>query len=151
LRYYDSNSTTLTLVVLGSVQAATWYQLTYDLLFVPSTNLDGTPNDVFRFTVSDAAGNQLGSATGSTWEDPWRSGSFFGTGPRGVNGFDFLRSQGPTSTDLGYLASVTYASDTLAEPVPEAGTASLFLLVGAACLMFRRSRSRACVDTTRGS
>lgn len=87
-----------------------WYRFEYLLELVDGT--DGVePNDRFTLTIFDAAGTLAGTACGSTWELPWRTGSFGGSAtPRAVNGFDFWSTRGPDGFLAGHLDEVTFSA-----------------------------------------
>lgn len=80
-----------------------WYRFDYLIELVDGTN-GAEPNDRFTLTIFDLAGNQLGTACGSTWELGWKSGTFDGsTAARAINGFDFASQSGPEGNLAGHL------------------------------------------------
>ena len=107
--YRASGFTVATVAHLGWNQ---WYRFEYLIELVDGT-AGAEPNDRFTLTIFDAAGNQLGSACGSTWELGWKSGSFGGgTTPRAVNGFDFWSVSGPNTNLAGHIDNFTMTTFT---------------------------------------
>jgi hypothetical protein len=93
------------------------YRLNYDISFCDGLNADGSPNDVFRFSIFDLSNNQVGFATGSTWETAYKTGSFGGGAtPRAVNGFDFWSQTGPNNTLVGYLDNFSESVNNVPNP-----------------------------------
>ena len=87
-----------------------WYRFEYRILLVDGT-AGPEPNDRFTLTIFDAAGNQLGSVCGSTWELGWKSGTFGGGATaRAINGFDFWALSGPNNTVAGYLDQLSMST-----------------------------------------
>jgi hypothetical protein len=130
-------------IPLTGVTGNTWYQITESLTFNPGLNSDGTGNDVFVVTVSDANGNLLGTATSTDWEDGYSDPGFAGVqGPLAVDTMDFLNRFGPANQDEGEITDLTYGTDTpLAAAVPEPETLSL-AAAGLLPLLLIRRRSR---------
>ncbi|HEU4523162.1 MAG TPA: hypothetical protein VFT12_14230, partial [Thermoanaerobaculia bacterium] len=106
MAWFTGTGTLLTANV-ADLAWGTWYRFDYSIQLVDG--LAGIePNDVFRLTVSDATGTQIGTACGSTWEAGWKSGAFGGgTSPRMVNGFDFWSLTGPNTTLVGTIDGFT--------------------------------------------
>jgi hypothetical protein len=114
------NSSGFTTATVATLEWGTWYRFDFAIQLVDGT--DGPePNDIFKLTVFDAAGLQIGTACGSTWELPWRSGAFGGTAtPRAINGFDFWSLTGPNDTLVGYIDGMTMTASTPATSPLEA-------------------------------
>jgi hypothetical protein len=91
-----------------------WYRFEYRILLVDGT-AGSEPNDRFTLTIYDAAGTQLGSVCGSTWELGWKSGTFGGGAtPRAINGFDFWALTGPNGTVAGYVDQLSMTTTSAA-------------------------------------
>jgi len=99
-----------------------WYR--FDILIHLVDGLDGVePNDRFTLTVYDRDGTPIGSACGSTWEQPYKTGAFGGgTTPRAINGFDFWSVSGPNGNLAGHLDELTMTAFTPATTLTAAIT-----------------------------
>lgn len=106
--WYRSSGFTVSTV--ANLDWGQWYRFEYAIELVDGT-ASGEPNDRFTLTIFDVNGVQLGTACGSTWELPWRTGSFGGTAtPRAINGFDFWSTRGPNGFVAGHLDNVTFSA-----------------------------------------
>lgn len=93
------------------------YRLVYDISFCDGLNANGSPNDIFRFSIYDLNNNLLGTATGSTWETAYKTGGFGGgTTPRAINGFDFWSQTGPNNALVGYLDNFSQSVNNIPNP-----------------------------------
>ena len=129
-----------TITVLDNVKPGTWYQVSEQLTFVPGLNIDGSPNDVFNATVTEAGTATTGSGTGVDWEDGYRSDPSFGTlRPLAVDTLDFLNRGGPVSANEGQIANLSFGAPA-ATAVPEPAS-MLVLGAGLAGLVARRRRA----------
>ncbi|HEU4594812.1 MAG TPA: lamin tail domain-containing protein [Pyrinomonadaceae bacterium] len=94
-----------------------WYRLDYDIRFFDGLNGTNRPNDVFKISIYDLDNNLKGTATGSTWEAAWKTGSFGGgSTARAVNGFDLWTQTGPNDALVGHLDNFSMSVDTLIDP-----------------------------------
>ncbi len=94
-----------------------WYRLDYDIRFFDGLNGGNRPNDVFKISIYDLSGTLKGTATGSTWESAWKTGSFGGgTTPRAVNGFDLWSQTGPNNALVGLIDNFSMSVNTVTEP-----------------------------------
>lgn len=113
-----------------------WYRLEYTIDF--ADGLNGTlANDTLTVAVFDATNALVGTLASFTWEtnSEYRNGGYGGgTGPRQINGFDFL-SRGGENTVVGYVGSISYSSQAVPEP-------SIGMLVVAGCLVLGIRRRR---------
>jgi hypothetical protein len=99
-----------TVATVATLNWNTWYRFEYRLELVDGT-AGPEPNDRFSLTIFDLAGNQLGTACGSTWELGWKSGTFdASTAARAVNGFDFASMSGPNANLAFHLDEMTMSS-----------------------------------------
>ena len=119
-------SSGFTVATVGMLDWNAWYRFEYLIELVDGTN-GAEPNDRFTLTIFDLAGNQVGTACGSTWELGWKSGDFGGgTTPRAINGFDFWSVSGPNGNLAGHLDEMTmtaFTGETLAVSVAGSPTA----------------------------
>lgn len=99
-----------TVATVANLDWNTWYRFEYVLELIDG--LAGTEaNDRFALTIFNLAGNQVGTACGSTWELGWKSGTFDGkTAPRAINGFDFASHSGPNGTLAFHLDQMTMSA-----------------------------------------
>lgn len=106
-----------TLATVAHLQWNQWYRFEYLIQLVDGTN-GSEPNDRFALTIFDSNGTQLGTACGSTWELPWRAGSFGGGAtPRAIDGFDFWSLGVVNGTAVGHLDQFSMQSLNLANPL----------------------------------
>lgn len=106
--WYRSSGFTVSTV--ANLAWGQWYRFEYAIELIDGT-AGAEPNDRFTLTIFDVSGVQLGTACGSTWELPWRSGSFGGTAtPRAINGFDLWSTRGPNGFVAGHLDNVTFSA-----------------------------------------
>jgi hypothetical protein len=93
-----------------------WYRLDYDIRFFDGLN-GNRPNDVFKISIYDLGGNLKGTATGSTWEAAWKTGTFGGgSTARAVNGFDFWTQTGPNDALVGLIDNFSLSAETVVAP-----------------------------------
>lgn len=110
-------SSGFTVATVAQLNWNSWYRFDYLIQLIDGTN-GAEPNDRFTLTIFDLAGTQIGTACGSTWELPWRSGAFGGGAtPRAIDGFDFWSLGVSNGTLVGHLDNFTMASTTLANPL----------------------------------
>ncbi len=94
-----------------------WYRLDYDIRFFDGLNGGNRPNDVFKISIYDLSGVLKGTATGSTWESAWKTGSFGGgSTARAVNGFDLWTQTGPNNALVGHLDDFSMSVNTVTDP-----------------------------------
>ncbi|MCA1635146.1 MAG: lamin tail domain-containing protein [Acidobacteria bacterium] len=94
-----------------------WYRLDYDIRFFDGLNSGSRPNDVFKISIYDLNGTLKGSATGSTWESAWKTGTFGGgSTARAVNGFDLWTQTGPNDALVGLIDNFSMNVDTVTDP-----------------------------------
>jgi hypothetical protein len=107
-------SATFTVATVAHLNWGEWYR--FDSLIHLVDGLDGVePNDRFTLTIFDSTETQIGTACGSTWEVPWRTGSFGGSAtPRAIDGFDFWSVSGPDGALAGHLDQLTMTALDLA-------------------------------------
>lgn len=110
-------SATFTVATVAHLNWGEWYRFDYLIHLVDG--LDGVePNDRFTLTIFDSSETQIGTACGSTWEVPWRTGSFGGSAtPRAIDGFDFWSVSGPNGNLAGHLDELTMTALDLAQPL----------------------------------
>lgn len=110
-------SAAFTVATVAHLNWGEWYR--FDSLIHLVDGLDGVePNDRFTLTIFDSSGTQAGTACGSTWEVPWRTGSFGGSATaRAIDGFDFWSVSGPNGNLAGHLDELTMTALDLAEPL----------------------------------
>jgi hypothetical protein len=98
-----SDIDTFTVATVALLDWGQWYRFEYLIELVDGVN-GPAPNDRFTLTVFDLAGTQLGTACGSTWEIPYKSGGFGGgTTPRAIDSFDLWSTSGPDGNLAGHL------------------------------------------------
>jgi hypothetical protein len=116
--WYTLGSSTFTFeTVADNLNWGEAYRLNYDILLCDGINQDGSPNDIFRFSLYDSNNTLLGSATGSTWETAYKTGNFGGgITPRAVNGFDFWSQTGPNNTLVGYIDNFSQSVNNVSNP-----------------------------------
>ena len=99
-----------TVTTIAMLDWGQWYRFEYRILLVDGTAGD-QPNDIFSLAIYDAAGVQVGSACGSTWELGWKSGAFGGgTSARAINGFDFWSVTGPNDVLVGHIDNLSMSA-----------------------------------------
>ncbi len=110
-------SAVFTAATVAHLDWGEWYRFEYLIQLIDG--LDGVePNDRFTLTIFDSSETQIGTACGSTWEVPWRTGSFGGGAtPRAIDGFDFWSVSGPNGNLAGYVDELTMAALDLAAPL----------------------------------
>jgi hypothetical protein len=107
-------SAAFTVATVAHLNWGEWYRFDYLIHLVDG--LDGIePNDRFTLTIFDSSGTQIGTACGSTWELPWRTGTFGGSAtPRAIDGFDFWSLNSPDGVLAGHVDELTMTALDLA-------------------------------------
>ncbi|MBL8067694.1 MAG: PEP-CTERM sorting domain-containing protein [Armatimonadetes bacterium] len=119
-------------IAAANLSYATWYRIDMSVLFADGENGDGTNNDIFTVSVSDASNTPLGTAVGSTWEYGFRNASWGTGGPMSIDNFSVRSMRDTGNRNLGYIDDLTM------ESVPEPGTIALFALGATAALKRRK-------------
>jgi hypothetical protein len=117
-----------------------WYRLDYTINFADGLN-GSLANDTMTVAVYDASNVLIATIANFTWETngEYRDGSYGGgTGPRQINGFDFI-ARGADDGVVGYVDNIGFSTP----PVPEPSTIGLLALAAAGLTVYRLRSRRA--------